>query len=211
MVTRNSILVGLKELETRGLNSGTSGNLSGRMGTNFLITPSGASPAELVADELVLVRLNQEGSSNLDGLKPSSEWRMHHDIYSSRREVGAVAHFHSPYATALACNGIGIPSFHYMIAVAGGEDIRCAPYATFGTQALSDLAVAALEDRKACLLANHGAVCVGTDVAGAIKLATEIELLAKTYVLSLTIGSPNLLSGSEMTKVRTKFLAYGSR
>jgi L-fuculose-phosphate aldolase len=211
VVKRSSILKGLTELENRGLNSGTSGNLSARLGSNFLITPSGAIPAKLTVDELVLVRLSRDGASNLDGLVPSSEWRMHHDIYTCRTEVRVVAHFHSPYATALACNGRGIPSFHYMVAVAGGENIRCAPYATFGSQALSDSTLMALEGRKACLLANHGVVCVGTDISETVKLATEIELLAKTYVLSLTIGSPNVLSGSEMKKVLTKFRTYGSK
>ena len=211
VVTRKSILTGIVELESRGLNTGTSGNLSARLGGSFLITPSGAVPTQLSADQLALVRIDRDGASNLDGLVPSSEWQMHNDIYSCRNEVGAIAHFHSPYATALACNNRRIPPFHYMVAVAGGEDIRCAPYATFGTQTLSSSAVTALEGRKACLLANHGVVCVGNDVAETVKLAIEIELLAKTYILSLTIGSPDILSGSEMKKVIAKFSDYGSQ
>ena len=135
---------------------------------------------------------------------PSSEWRMHQDIYLARPDVGAIAHTHSNYATALACVGRSIPAFHYMVAVAGGDSIRCAPYATFGTQALSNHAVRALENRQACLLANHGVVAVGANPLSAAKLALEVEQLASQYCIALQLREPGMLSGAEMREVMEK-------
>jgi L-fuculose-phosphate aldolase len=142
-------------------------------------------------------------------LRPSSEWRVHRDIYAARPEACAVVHVHSPYATALACARRAIPAFHYMVAVAGGDSIRCAPYATFGTQALSDHALRALDGRRACLLANHGMLAVGDSVDGALALATEVEFLARQYVLSLQIGGAVRLTRAEMRAVQEKFKSYG--
>ena len=145
------------------------------------------------------------------GQRPSSEWRFHRDIYRARPEAGAVVHAHAPYGTTLACLGRGIPAFHYMIAVAGGDTIRCAPYATFGSQALSDHALAALEGRRACLLANHGMIALGPDLAAAFDLAVEVEALAGQYWRALQIGAPRLLSADEMADVLEKFRTYGRR
>lgn len=144
---------------------------------------------------------------------PSSEWRMHLDIYRARCEADAVVHVHSSYATTLAClpaiQAAGIPAFHYMIAVAGGHDIRCARYATFGTQALSDAALAALADRRACLLANHGQIALGADLPQALSIALEVETLSRQYLQALQVGSPVVLSDEEMRRVLEAFARYG--
>jgi L-fuculose-phosphate aldolase len=143
--------------------------------------------------------------------RPSSEWRFHRDIFKSRRDVDAIVHTHSPRATALACTGRGIPAFHYMVAVAGGRDIRCAGYCTFGTQELSDAALAALTDRRACLLANHGVIAVGTDLPAAIALADEVENLALQYCAALSLGEVRILDDAEMYRVVEKFHSYGQQ
>jgi L-fuculose-phosphate aldolase len=141
--------------------------------------------------------------------RPSSEWRFHRDIFRSRPEVGAIVHTHSPHATALACTGRGIPAFHYMVAVAGGADVRCAAYRTFGTQELSQAALAALQDRKACLLANHGVIATGSDLQSAVALAGEVENLARQYSVALSLGEVSLLDEAEMSRVLEKFRSYG--
>ncbi|TLZ24507.1 MAG: class II aldolase, partial [Gammaproteobacteria bacterium] len=143
--------------------------------------------------------------------RPSSEWRFHRDIFNSRHDVSAIVHTHSPRATALACTGRGIPAFHYMVAVAGGSDIRCAPYYAFGTQELSDAALAALKDRKACLLANHGVIATGADLAGALLLAGEVENLALQYSVALSLGEVRILDETEMCRVIEKFRTYGQQ
>ena len=153
-------------------------------------------------------------SMDLDGRwfgrrRPSSEWRFHRDISGPAHDVAAIVHTHSPKATSLACTGRGIPAFHYMVAVAGGPDIRCAPYYTFGTQELSDAAVAALEGRKACLLANHGVIAVGADLPAALALAGEVENLAAQYCAALAIGEVRILDEIEMRRVVEKFRTYG--
>ena len=140
---------------------------------------------------------------------PSSEWRIHRDIYRARPDTAAIVHTHAPFATSLACLNRGIPAFHYMVAVAGGKDIRCAPYATFGTQALSDHAVAALDGRKACLLANHGMIAIGAALPAALALAVEVETLAEMYWRALQLGEPVVLSDAEMDLVIAKFRTYG--
>ncbi|HEY2970361.1 MAG TPA: class II aldolase/adducin family protein [Casimicrobiaceae bacterium] len=203
---REQIIATAIEMNARGLNRGKSGNVSARFDDGFLVTPTGMAyestqPVDIVA-------MTQEGSARGPRL-PSSEWRFHRDIYAARREVGAVVHAHSPFATSIACLGRGIPSFHYMIAVAGGKDIRCAAYATFGTQQLSDHALGALEGRKACLLANHGMIAVGASLTAALALAVEVESLAEQYWRALQIGTPNLLSDVEMEIVLEKFRTYG--
>ncbi len=191
-----------------GLSTGTSGNVSSRSGEGMLITPSGVPYAKLTPDMIVEVR--EDGTFDGD-IRPSSEWRMHLDIYQARPEAGAVVHTHSPHATALACHGEGIPAFHYMVAVAGGTTIRCAAYATFGTQALSDAMMSALEGRRACLLAHHGQIAFGRDVESAFALAIEVETLATQYTLARQLGPPPLLDDQEMDRVLKAFRNYGAQ
>jgi L-fuculose-phosphate aldolase len=192
-----------------GLNQGTAGNVSARTPEGFLITPSGLPFDQLVPEHVV--EMDLEGQVASDQIEPSSEWRFHRDILVNRPEVGAVLHAHSPYATALACTHREIPAFHYMVAVAGGKTIPCAPYAAFGTQALSDNVLTALENRHACLLANHGMVAVGPSLEEALRLAKEVEELARQYHLSLQIGGPVILSDEAMTIVLEKFKTYGRK
>ncbi len=192
--------------QREGLNRGASGNLSVRCGDGFLITPSGMAPTEQTPDDVVW--LDMDG--NAKGLrKPSSEWRFHRDLYAARPAFGAVLHAHSTFATTLACLGRDIPPFHYMIAAAGGKTIRCAPYATFGTQELSVHAIAAMEERKACLLANHGLLVAEASLERALALAVEVENLCEQYCRVLQIGVPILLSDAEMDVVLEKFKSYG--
>jgi L-fuculose-phosphate aldolase len=203
---RQQLIATAIELNTSGINQGTSGNVSVRVDEGLLITPSGMTYPSLTAEDIVLMDL--EGKTSSLRL-PSSEWRFHADIYQQRNDVQAIVHTHSVYATALACLEKSIPAFHYMVAMAGGKDIRCTSYATYGTQALSDLALVALEDRKACLLGHHGVIATGTDLARAFALASEVETLAQQYLVALSIGEPNILSDAEMEKVVEKFAHYG--
>jgi len=188
-----------------GLNQGSSGNLSVRVDNGFLITPSALSADKITADKIVF--MNAQGVPE-GTIKPSSEWRFHHDIYQQRPEAGAVLHAHSTWCTTLACLHEEIPAFHYMIAIAGGENIRCAPYATFGTQALSDAALKALENRKACLLANHGLLCLDENLEAVFELAQEVESLARIYTQVLQTGKPQILSDDAMQVVLEKFSIY---
>ena len=191
-----------------GLNKGASGNASVRMGEGFLITPSGLPNDTLKPDQMVAVGIDGQSSGSL---KPSSEWRIHRDIYRARPEVQAVVHAHSPHAVSLACLRRGIPPFHYMVAAAGGKDIRCATYATFGTQALSDAVLAALQARRACLMANHGLVAVGASLDAALSLAVEVEDLCAQFWRASLMGAPVLLSDAEMDEVLERFKHYGQR
>lgn len=192
-------------MNASGINQGTSGNISVRVEGGFLITPSALPYEQYQCEDIVFMTLAGEW----EGIrKPSSEWRFHKDIYLNRKDAGAVLHAHSPSCTTLACLNKKIPAFHYMIAVAGGNDIRCAPYATFGTQELSDYTLAALEERKACLLANHGMLCLEQDLAKALSLAIEVENLAHIYSQTLKIGTPLLLDEHEMIRVLEKFEDY---
>jgi len=194
------------EMNRSGINQGTSGNLSVRMGEGMLITPSGIPYPALVPRDIVYV----DHSGKSDGSrKPSSEWRIHSDIYKAREDARAILHAHPAECVALACMQKAIPAFHYMVAVAGGRDIRCAPYATFGTQELSDHVLTALRGRKACLLANHGLVCLETGLDKALSLAIEVEQLAKSYLRCLAVGDPVLLDSEEMDRVLLKFKSYG--
>lgn len=194
-------------LDAKGVNQGMSGNLSVRYDNGYLITPSGMAYDQCTPDDMVWMGF--DGSSN-GQRKPSSEWRFHHDILASRPEIGAVIHTHSRFATTLACLQRDIPAFHYMIAMAGGNSIRCTPYATFGTQALSDLALAALQGRKACLLGNHGLIVLGETLERALALTIEVESLCEMYWRTLQIGQPIILSDAEMDVVQEKFKHYGS-
>jgi L-fuculose-phosphate aldolase len=194
-------------MNATGLNRGTSGNVSVRCGEGFLITPSALPYDETEADDIVCMRFD---GSHQGRRRPSSEWRFHRDILAARDDAGVVLHAHAPFATALACIGADIPAFHYMIALAGGDSIRCAPYATFGTQALSDFAVAALAERSACLLANHGMIALGPNLKAALALAVEVEGLCEQYWRAKQVGTPRLLDCEEMQRVLAKFGDYKS-
>ena len=207
-VLRLALVAAARSLTTQGLNRGTSGNIGVRLNASFLITPSGA-PTEMLLPE-TMVEMDFSGAVLGVG-KPSSEWRFHSDILMARSDIGAVVHTHSRYATAFACLQREIPAFHYMIARAGGESIRCTPYAVFGSQALSDLALLALENRKACLLGNHGVIALGFDLADAMSMALEVESLCEQYWSALQVGEPNLLSAEQMQEVLEKFKDYGRR
>ena len=204
---RLAILQAMQKLESMGLNRGSSGNVSVRMSpSSFLVTPSGVPTDQLALHMMVEVDANGVPHG---ALAPSSEWRFHHDIYAARPEIHAVVHTHAPFATTLACLHKDIPPFHYMIAVAGGTTIRCAPYAIFGSQELSNHAVQALQDRKACLLANHGMIAIGKNLSDAMRVAAEVEGLCEQYWRALQLGDPVLLSNSEMSAVLDKFKTYG--
>lgn len=205
---RDALVQTMRSLEAAGLNVGTTGNASVRTAKGLLITPSGIPVSALTAERMVALALD---GSPLGAGRPSSEWRFHCDIFRDRPEVEAIVHTHSPHATALATTGRGIPAFHYMVAVAGGRDIRCAPYATFGTEALSAAAVAALVDRRACLLANHGVIATGNTLAAALGLAGYVENLAQMYIAALGIGDVQLLDDLEMKVVLERFRDYGDQ
>ena len=204
---RDSIVLGCRELTRRGLTYGKSGNISVRRDAHsFFVSPTGMPYEQLTPDDIPLV--------NLDGRwfgrrRPSSEWRFHRDILRARSDIGSIVHTHSPKATTLACTGRAIPAFHYMVAVAGGIDIRCAPYRTFGSQELSDVALEALNGRRACLLGNHGVIALGRDLDAAFSLAGEVEDLAAKYCAALMLGQVRLLDDSEMERVIEKFRTYG--
>ncbi|MFN7569991.1 MAG: class II aldolase/adducin family protein [Betaproteobacteria bacterium] len=173
----------------------------------WIITPSALPYNALSAGGLVFMRM---GDGRPSGVRPpSSERRFHHDLYAARPEFAAIVHTHSPHATAPACHGRGIPAFHYMVAQAGGRDIRCARYETFGTQELVDAAVGAMEDRRACLLAHHGVIACGATLDAALALAMEVEHLARIYLLALRVGEPQVLDEAEMARVIERFSGYG--
>jgi L-fuculose-phosphate aldolase len=195
-------------IAAEGLSRGSSGNASVRTARGMRITPSGIASTALEPGQMVEITLDGRPMEGL--LAPSSEWRMHAGVYAARPDVQAIVHCHSRYATALACCRRDIPAFHYMVAVAGGNSIRCAPYATFGTAELAAHALAALEGRRACLLANHGQLALGTSLEGALALAREVEELAAQYTLALGLGDVQLLDAAEMHVVLEKFRTYGS-
>jgi L-fuculose-phosphate aldolase len=203
---RKDIIRTALAMNSLGINRGTSGNVSARWKTGFLITPSGRRYEDTRAADIVFVNAAGKPSGKR---APSSEWRFHHDIYRNRSDVGAVVHTHSSFATTIACLRKDVPAFHYMIAVAGGNSIRCAPYATFGTQELSNHALKALADREACLLANHGMIATGARLEKALSLAMEVETLCEQYWRALQIGKPKILSVREMNTVIRKFRSYG--
>ncbi|MBT8061658.1 MAG: class II aldolase [Xanthomonadales bacterium] len=193
-------------LNDSGINRGTAGNLSVRFEQGMLITPSGMDYADISAADLVAIGFDGRTRGRR---KPSSEWRIHLDLYRAREDVAAIVHAHPPACAALACHSMPIPPFHYMVAVAGGKDIRCSGYATFGSQALSDEVLRAMEDRKACLMAHHGMIATGATPERALALAVEVETLAEMYSRCLAIGTPPLLSDEEMARVLEQFRDYG--
>ena len=196
------------KLNTLGLNHGATGNCSIRKEEGFLISPSGISNDSLKPEHIVLMKM--DGTLvNPKKLQPSSEWLFHRDIFTSRKDVNAVVHTHSVYASALSVLGAAIPQFHYMIAVTGGKEIPCAQYAMFGTQELSDNILKSLGKQKACLMSNHGLITVGTDLKEAVDIAEEVEHLSKMYVKANMPRKPHLLSDEEMDDVLKRFQSYG--
>lgn len=203
---RSSLVAAYRELIAHGLSQGTAGNVSLRHGAAMLITPSALPAAAMRAPDIAAMPIAGDGAWR-GRARPSSEWRMHRDIYRARPEIGAIVHAHAPYATALAMARRPIPAAHYMVAAFGGADVPCAPYATFGTAALSAVAVQALAGRTACLLANHGCLALGADLAEAMWRAMELETLSKQYLLSLAAG-PVLLGEAELAEALAAFGAY---
>lgn len=225
LATAAELIACARDMNARGINNGTAGNVSVRVPGGMLVTPSGVAydrlrPVDVIAMNTdttwasVGVRIGSSGDdAPSGGLRPSSEWRFHLDILGHRQDAGAVVHAHPISATALSVHGRGIGPFHYMVGVAGGHDIRCADYATFGTAELSDKALVALTDRRACLLAHHGMLAIGSDLTSALALAVEVEVLAAQYLAALAIGDPPELTPSQMDQVLTKMAdpdGYGS-
>ncbi|HEV8389122.1 MAG TPA: class II aldolase/adducin family protein [Dongiaceae bacterium] len=208
---RESIINACRSMNGLGINQGTSGNISARHGKLMLITPSGVPYEELKPKDIVTTEISGNGNKWNGALAPSSEWRFHLRILQDRPAVGSVVHTHSTYATTLAICNRPIPAIHYMIAAAGGPDIRVAPYATYGTEELSELALKAMEGRTCCLLRNHGVIATGSDVRRALWLAVEIETLARQYYLSLALDNAQILADAEISHVIEKFKNYGPR
>ncbi len=204
-----------QKLNSKNLSPLRSGNVSARVVKDgvegFLLTPSGKRYETLMPEDIVFLALKEE-YDNLKlfntGLNPSSEWRFHQDIYLKKTEAKAIVHAHSPHATAVSTHGKSIPAFHYMVALAGGDDIKCSEYATFGTTDLSKNILQALEKRKACLMSNHGQVAVGVNLKQAFELAEEVENICRQYIIALKIGNPKILSSTEMNKILDKIKHY---
>ena len=207
LAERRAIVDICRKMNGSGINQGTAGNVSLRLSKGFLITPSGLPYDTMQAEDIV----EMDFDGTYVGRRPSSEWRFHRDILKHRQDVDVVLHCHSVYATTLAVHHKTIPSFHYMTGVAGGNTIRCSKYATFGTQALSDTAIEALEGRLACLLGQHGQISLGKTLEGALWLATEVETISRLYVQALTLGEPPILPDDEMERViaQMKRMSYG--
>ena len=207
---REAVMRTARAMNEAGINRGKSGNVSARLAAEdfdgFLVTPSAMPYDRIARGDIVPMSLAGEARGTR---APSTEWRFHRDIYATRPDAQAIVHAHAPFATSLACLRRGIPPFHYMVAVAGGTDIRCAAYATFGTQGLSDHALAALEGRRACLLANHGMIAIGSSLDAALALAVEVETLAEMYWRALQVGEPVLLTDDEMRDALARFAGYG--
>ncbi|MEM9204974.1 MAG: class II aldolase/adducin family protein [Pseudomonadota bacterium] len=205
---RQAVIDTCLEMNALGINQGTSGNISVRNEDGFLITPSGIPYKKMNPDQIV--QMDLDAGYNGEWL-PSSEWRMHHDLFVARTEAGAIVHTHSTYATALSCLRIDVPAFHYMIGVTGGTTLKCSEYEPFGTQELSDTMLVALDGRKACLLANHGVICFGPNLEKALWLAGEIETLCKQYFIARQAGEPVILSDAQMETVLARFKSYGKQ
>lgn len=206
---RAEIVHAARSMNALGINQGTSGNISARLGGNMLITPSAIPYDQMRPEDVAVMPLDGKRGAWSGPLKPSTEWPFHLDILRGRPDAGAVVHTHATYCTTLAILRRPIPAVHYMIAAFGGADVRCAPYATFGTDELAAHALAALEGRNACLLANHGMVVAGATLAKAMWLAVELEAIARQYCLSLQIGQPHVLSDAEIADTARSFASYG--
>jgi L-fuculose-phosphate aldolase len=206
MIEAEQIIKYANMLNSEKLSTLRSGNVSLRYKNGFLITPSGVKYSLLKADDIVFVSL--DGKFDETKNKPSSEWRFHKDIYSSKNEANAIVHAHSTHATAVSAHNKDVPAFHYMVALAGGNDLKCAKYATFGTQELSDNIINALKNRKACLMSNHGQVAFGDNLEQAFELAQEVENICHQYINAIKIGEPKILSSSEMDVILEKVKNY---
>ncbi len=205
---RREVIDTAREMSRRGLSPGRSGNVSRRWRDGMLITPTGIAYDLIAPADVVFV----DPAGNAQGRrKPSSEWRFHLTAYAARPDIGAIVHAHSLHAVVIACTGNPIPAFHYMVAIAGGDDIPCVPYATFGTDVLAGYVAAGLAKRNACLMAHHGQIAVGTSLAGALELAAEVEVLAEQYYKVSTLGRPAILSSAEMAEVIERFRGYGQK
>lgn len=205
---RQAIIDACQKMTALGINQGTSGNISLRQGDSLLITPS-AVPYESMTPEMI-ARMPLDGAGAWKGPKPpSSEWRFHLDILNARPEIAAVVHAHPAFCTSLAINRMGIPACHYMVAAFGGADVRCSDYARYGTAELSRVALAALEGRTACLLANHGAIVLGETLDKALWRAAELETLARQYWQALQVGTPVILSEAQIAETLAAFAGYG--
>ena len=205
---RENLLNITNKLLTAGLNHGATGNCSCRDSGGFLITPTGVDSSKLTTDMMVRMNLSDNLSQPESKYQPSSEWQFHQAILEKYPEINAVVHTHSVFASSLSVLGQEIPPFHYMIAVAGGNSVRCAPYAMFGTKELSDNILEAIKDRKACLLSNHGLVAIGKDLNEAFNIAEEVEHLCRLFIEAKKIGDPLLLSDKQMTEVLNRFNSY---
>ncbi len=208
LTLRTELVEACRSMNRLGINKGTAGNISARHGDGFLISPTGIPYDRLLPEQVVA--MNWDASFSGDVL-PSSEWRFHRDILHARPDLNAVVHTHSTHATAISILGREIPAIHYGIAGAGGSTIRCAPYELFGTQALADRALEALEGRRACLLAHHGAIAAHISIARALALAVTVEELAKLYLLCLPSGEPPVLSEEQVAEVLVKYKTYGQQ
>ncbi len=206
---RQAVIATALAMSRLKLSPGRSGNVSMRFGEGMLITPSGMAYDEIGPEDIAYMA--HDGSVRVGSAKPSSEWHFHLAAYAARADRSAIVHTHSLNATVLACAHRGIPAFHYMVAAAGGTDIPLVPYATFGTQELAVLVAAGLAERDACLLANHGVVALGVDLAAALELAGEVEILAEQYLKVLSVGPAHVLSDAEMAVVLEKFRDYGQK
>lgn len=206
---RAQIVATMQAMDRAGLNRGTSGNVSARLGDAMLVTPTGVTPEALTADSIVLIRA--DGSSDADALRPSSEWRMHRGLLDRRADVDAVVHCHARHATILACAHRAIPPIHYMVGVSGGSTVPLAPYATFGSRALADAVADTIGAGFACLMANHGLIALGRTLRRALAVAEEIEEQAAVYCGTLAIGGPVLLTDAQMAEVFAEFRSYGQK
>ncbi len=207
---REQAVAAVRRLDALGMNRGSTGNLSHRFAhagqSGMLITPTGMGADDLQPADLVWLG---EGGAVHGAWQPSSEWHFHRAVYRARPDLNAIVHTHSVHASALACLRRGLPAFHYMVAVAGGDSVPLTPYFTFGSEALSDAVADAMRDRDACLMSNHGLVAAGATLARAMKVAQEIESLCEVYLKALAVGEPALLDAAEMAEVLDKFGSYG--
>lgn len=206
---RAGVVAVMRAMDARGLNRGTSGNVSARLGEAMLVSPSGVPPERLTPD--AVVRVEADGSTPAGSLKPSSEWRMHWRLLALRPDCNAVVHCHSRHATILACANKPIPPMHYMVAVGGGASVPVAPYATFGSDALADTVIETLGGRYAALMANHGQVVVAPSLDLALLIAEEIEEQAAVYWGTIALGGPVLLDNAEMARILDRFRSYGQK
>lgn len=206
---RQQLVDAMRALDARGLNRGTSGNLSVRFQSGMFVTPSGVTPDRLAPEQMVFI--DSDGVVAPGSARPSSEWQMHLGLYRRRADAQAIVHCHARHATILACAHREIPPLHYMVAVSGGASVRVAPYATFGSEELAEGVVQTLDGRFACLMANHGLIALGPDLAVAMAIAEEVEEQAAVYCGTLAIGGPMLLDADEMERILGAFRKYGQR